>query len=438
MAVAHPVNSSDLRHERRSQRGPSNQMDGRSPFQRDRDRVLYSDYFRRLARVTQVASAVDAGVFHNRLLHSLKVAQVARRLAERLLDEHEDLAPTLDPDVVEAAALAHDLGHPPFGHAAESALREAAIAWGLDDGFEGNAQTFRIITRLATHSGREFGLDLTRATLDATLKYPWQRCRDESDPNFKKRERKYSVYDSDRYAFDFVRRSSDDEPSLEAQVMDYADSISYSVHDLEDFYRAGMIPVERLISRPNQLQQFMDRWRTEQPTNPAVLHFADEENLGRVISLLESLTGDVDERGSREDLELIETYRSIAITSFLGGVKRTGDNAVTLEADLDYQCRFLHRLVKDYVILRPSLSTQQCGQVEIVTYLANFFSDALKERRLDRIGIRFRKGASACTSDKQRKRFAIDIVASLAEDEAHHLYSRIRGTKNGSLLDYSQ
>lgn len=160
---------------------PSSDVSGngaRSAFERDRDRVLYSDYFRRLAGVTQVASAADAGLFHNRLLHSLKVAQVARRLAQKLLRDYPELSDRLDADVVEAAALAHDLGHPPFGHVAEKELqRLAEEEFGLDDGFEGNAQTFRILVRLANHSGRQYGLDLCRATLDATLKYPWLRLR---------------------------------------------------------------------------------------------------------------------------------------------------------------------------------------------------------------------------------------------------------------------
>ena len=127
--------------------------DSRTPAQKDRDRLLYSSSLRRLAQITQVVSADVSHVFHNRLTHSFQVAQVGRRLAERLLKVHPaevDNSDGLDPDVVEAACQAHDLGHPPFGHTAEQELNELA---GPDiDGFEGNAQSFRIVTKLAQHS----------------------------------------------------------------------------------------------------------------------------------------------------------------------------------------------------------------------------------------------------------------------------------------------
>src|SRR5262245_2181960 len=133
----------------RSDRQSRSTEDQRTPYERDRDRILYSAAFRRLGGVTQVVSATEAEVFHNRLTHSLKVAQVARRIAEHLRkrDEYcfkdleheaENSSRIINPDVVEAAALAHDLGHPPFGHVAETTLRDLMAA----DGYEGNAQSF--------------------------------------------------------------------------------------------------------------------------------------------------------------------------------------------------------------------------------------------------------------------------------------------------------
>ena len=150
--------------------------DRRKSFQIDRDRILYSSAFRRLAQVTQVVTAQEGHVFHNRLTHSLKVAQVARRLTESLVTQQPEIAEKLggiEPDVVEAAALAHDLGHPPFGHIAEEELDECAVRHDLKDGFEGNAQSFRILTKLAIHRIDYCGLNLTRATLNGVLKYPW-------------------------------------------------------------------------------------------------------------------------------------------------------------------------------------------------------------------------------------------------------------------------
>ena len=161
---------------------PGEPDDQRSRSQRDRDRLLYSAAFRRLAGVTQVASPAEADIFHNRLTHTLKVAQVGRRLAEKLLKEQPDEADALggiDPEVVEAAGLAHDLGHPPFGHIAEETLENCLQKRKVGGGYEGNAQSFRIVTKLAARFEEEDGLDLTRATLSAILKYPWIRDKDD-------------------------------------------------------------------------------------------------------------------------------------------------------------------------------------------------------------------------------------------------------------------
>src|SRR5205809_376743 len=184
-----------LRIRRRHDNRPNAGDDYRSPSQRDRDRVLYSSSFRRLAEVTQVVAANSGYVFHNRLTHSLQVAQVGRRLAEKLNKIQPETKEFIDPDVVEAACLAHDLGHPPFGHIAEHALNELADEIG---GFEGNAQSFRIVTRLASRSPNHAGLDLTAATLAAVLKYPWQRGGNPQKTN------KWGAYDSETRDFEFA------------------------------------------------------------------------------------------------------------------------------------------------------------------------------------------------------------------------------------------
>src|SRR5271170_455642 len=148
--------------------------DDRTEFQRDRDSILYSSALQRLSTTTQVVSGEQGRVFHNRLTHSLQVAQVGRRLAEKLKLKQPDLATLyrLNEDVVEAACLAHDLGHPPFGHLAETALNKLARKSRGIQGFEGNAQSFRIVTVLAFRSEKFEGLNLTRQTLRAILKYP--------------------------------------------------------------------------------------------------------------------------------------------------------------------------------------------------------------------------------------------------------------------------
>jgi dGTPase len=156
--------------------------------------------------------------------------------------------------VVEAAALAHDLGHPPFGHVAEDELNRLVSPVVGADGYEGNAQSFRIITRLAVRrADSRHGLDLTRATLDAALKYPCLAVEG---------AHKYGAFRDDQEAFQFARalhQPEDTHPRIEAQIMDWADDITYSIHDTEDFYRAGLIPLHLLRASSTERGRFLDR-----------------------------------------------------------------------------------------------------------------------------------------------------------------------------------
>ena len=420
--------------------------DQRTSAQRDRDRVLYCSYFRRLAGVTQVVGPSEGHLFHNRLTHTLEVAQVARRLAEKLMRDDPEQADALggiDPDVVEAAALAHDLGHPPFGHIAEWELDRLARKVNSDhDGFEGNAQSFRIITRLAPHRDNYLGLNLTRATLNAVLKYPWMR--DTKDKGSKK-HRKFGAYRIDKEAFEFARIASDDQDkqSVEAAIMDHADAIAYSVHDLADFYSAGLLPLDQLSAGSDEFDRFLSEWSNWEKTSSEISLDEVASSRSGLINLLEALVSSVPRRGAFGDRAALAESTSALIKDFIFAASLNKNNApaekvLLVERHHYIEMLFLQGLVEHFVIRNPRLATQQHGQRRVIRTLFNTYLTAVRKRNVNLIPTQFHTELLLIEPGIEVSaeiRLAIDIVASLSDYQATLLYRRLLGVDGGSIAD---
>ncbi len=263
---------------RRTPEPREQEVDRRSEFERDRARVIHSAAFRRLQGKTQVFGVYEGDFFRTRLTHSLEVAQIAKGIALNL---------GADTDLVEAICLAHDLGHPPFGHTGEYTLHELMRWYG---GFEGNAQTFRILTRLERKHHAYDGLNLTYQTLDGVLKY--KTCIDAAalaaaDGPVK------GFYAQDRELVEEIIRYTGTgwQRSFECQIMDVADDIAYSVHDLEDSLKAGLItvadfrqpPPRRVVEDVNARLASLGHQVTSDVVRQELVQIADRlEEQGRV------------------------------------------------------------------------------------------------------------------------------------------------------------
>ncbi|MBW8751936.1 MAG: deoxyguanosinetriphosphate triphosphohydrolase [Propionibacteriales bacterium] len=387
----------------------------RTPFERDRARVVHSASLRRLAAKTQVLGPQVDDFVRNRLTHSLEVAQVARDIAHPL---------GCHPDLAETAALAHDLGHPPFGHNGEAVLDRLAESCG---GFEGNAQTLRILTRLEAKSadadGRPIGLNLTRATLDACTKYPWRRGEGGSA--------KFGVYDDDLTAFTWLREGvTGSRRCLEAQVMDFADDVAYSVHDLEDGIVGGHIDLA-VLDRPDELAgvcQTVRDWYLPDVEDDALL--AAVERL-RAVGTWPGSAYD----GTRSGLATLKNLTSDLIGVFCGHVhtatrERYGDaplvrhtaDLVVPEATL-HEITVLKGIAAHYVMRTPERSHIMELQREL---LAELF-EALASSDGRELDATFRDDHARAGDDAARTRVVVDQIASLTDASAVAWHARLSG-----------
>ena len=391
---------------------------GRTEFQRDRARVLHSSALRRLAAKTQVVRAGSGDFPRTRLTHSLECAQIGRELGAAL---------GCDPDLTDAACLAHDLGHPPFGHNGESALAALADTGGVlaCGGFEGNAQSLRLLTRLEPKVAGA-GLNLTRATLDAALKYPWlnEACLPSAPA-------KYGAYESDAAAFAWIRA---DVPGrrrcLGAQVMDWSDDVAYLVHDVEDGLHAGLIamkdltdPAERADVSAVALTQYCqpswavtaaelesvfaefirrDCWQFSFDGGPASLAAAKNltsELVGRLCQAAENGSRAVAGPGplSRYDADLVVPRRQLL------------------------ECALLKAMAAHYVMSRRGAAAQQAWERDLITELA----DAVVRGAPATLDPVYQPAWDGAAGDEQRHRVIIDQLASLTDTSALAWHKRL-------------
>ncbi|QZY30293.1 deoxyguanosinetriphosphate triphosphohydrolase [Nocardioides coralli] len=395
----------------------------RTPFERDRARVVHAAASRRLAAKTQVVGPQSDDFVRNRLTHSLEVAQVARDLA-RALGCH--------PDLVETAALAHDLGHPPFGHNGERVLAELAAGCG---GFEGNAQTLRLLTRLEAKTlapdGASVGLNLTRATLDACTKYPWPLAaatppggvHADGSPRVVV---KFGVYDDDLPVFRWARPAElGSRPCFEAQVMDLADDVAYSVHDIEDGVVAGRVDLSRL-----------DRAAVWETVRDWYLPDAADDHLDEVLDGLVGIAGwpDAAYDGSRRSLAALKNLTSDLIGRFCGAVQAAtfasaAGPFVRYSADLVVPERtrleigVLKGIAAHYVMRADDRVAAMVGQRELLAELV----DTLLAGAPNVLERAFADDWKAAADDAGRRRAVIDQVASLTDASAVSWYQRLVG-----------
>lgn len=419
--------------------------DQRAAYSRDRDRVLYSQAFRRLAEVTQVVHASEGDVFHNRLTHSMKVAQVARRLAEFTREQFQDTAKKLggpDPEVAEAAALAHDLGHPPFGHIAEAELDALLREKKIVEGFEGNAQSFRIVTQLADRNTTHRGLNLTRRTLAAILKYPWGYREKRKLPKSSKKWGYYSTEAADfRFARELLPRDSI-ERTVEAELMDWADDITYSVHDVEDFYRAGVLPFDQVVVGGPERERFL-AYLTETKDSDATPQAA-EKLFTQLFEMVRTAIR-YPYTGARAQRIALDQLRSQLIFRFVRAIElRDADVTVAIDPICRGEVEVLKSLMRYYVFDNPSLVAQQIGQRNVVRELfATFYDSVEGGDSKGFVPAPFRDALDDINNGKftederrlRRGRLAADIVASLTEAQAVRLHRRICGFELGSVRD---
>lgn len=339
----------------------------------------------------------------------------------------------INPDVAEAAGLAHDLGHPPFGHIAEEELDSLVRAKGLADGYEGNAQSFRIVARLASSDATTIdgepvdGLNLSRATLNGLLKYPWNAASDKG-----KQKHKWGHYESERDIFNWTRQGSQIERrSLIAEIMDWADDITFAIHDLLDFFAAGLIPIDRCkpceqsVECESLLQGILSRKGTQLgPENQVAA------SLYSIVDLF-PFAPDQPFKGSRQDYIALHGFGTSLITSYVNSIRLVQQSGQWI-VDIDPGARRLVEVLKQftwqYVIFNPDLGSKQIGQRKAIRVVFKELLAAAEEGKLYLFPPLLRKDLKLGLDDPYtRVRITSDCISGMTERELTTFYRRLEG-----------
>lgn len=395
----------------------------RGEFARDRARVLHSSALRRLGAKTQVLSPSNGDFARTRLTHSLEVAQVGREMAAEL---------SLDPDVVDMACLAHDLGHPPFGHNGETALNEWASEIG---GFEGNAQTLRLLTRIEpkvfSADGVSRGLNLTRASLDATCKYPWSADQAVRDAGAGK-SAKFGVYQDDLEVFTWMRDgAAPKQKCIEAQVMDFADDVAYSVHDFEDAVVSGFINVADLadIGAREGLIDKISIWNggelDRSQLTEAFLALEQNEfwltkfnSESSQLATLKNLTSALIGQFVQASTELTLASASSEVTRY--------QSQLQVPSSVRAQISVLKGLVSAFLMSHDSRKPLYEWQRALLTELAN----ELLARNGKNLDVYSTAAWSRAADEAQQRRVIVDQIASLTDQSALSLHHQLVSKKS--------
>ena len=384
---------------------------GRTEFARDRARIIHSFALRRLAAKTQVAVPWASDFPRTRLSHSLECAQVGRELGAAL---------GADPDLMESACLAHDLGHPPFGHNGEEALAKIAEPYG---GFEGNAQSFRLLTRIEAKTvddeGISVGLNLTRATLDAATKYPWSAAVN---------SRKFGVYADDQVIFDWVRENAPEgKTSMEAQIMDWSDDVAYSVHDLEDALVTGHIDIAHLRDDVSDLYRVA--------VQDYLPDMTEDEAQSALSSLMNLSCWPQEFDRSHRHLARLKDLTSQLVGRFAlaaesetrahfgdGDLVRYSANLLVPRAQR-VEVALLKSMAGHYIIRAEKSQERYARQQNVIVDLV----DAVRSKAPETLESFFLQEWNRASSESEKMRVVIDQIASLTDVGAYALHQELVG-----------